>query len=88
MSDDCKDFIWRCLDKKSESRLGSSKDVEEVLNHPWLAKINITNLMKKRIKAPFIPNKEIDDTSCFDKETIDEEASLTFEPPMLLSKEN
>ena len=57
MSDDCKDFIARCLDKKPDSRLGSSNDVQEVLNHPWLDKINVTNLLKKRIKAPFIPSK-------------------------------
>ena len=38
MSDECKDFIAKLLDKNPNSRLGSHGDVDELLAHPWFSK--------------------------------------------------
>jgi hypothetical protein len=43
------------LNKNKKERLGQSKDVDEILNHPWFAEINITDLLEKKISAPFVP---------------------------------
>ena len=36
MSDECKDFIAKLLDKKADSRLGTDGGYQTVLAHPWL----------------------------------------------------
>ena len=43
MSEHCKDFIWKLLDKNPRTRLGSNGDIDEILAHPWIneAKIDI-----------------------------------------------
>ena len=56
MSDDCKDFISKCLAKKESDRLGSKTDVDEVMNHPWLYQIDANDLLDKKIKPTYIPN--------------------------------
>ena len=56
MSDECKDFIRRCLSKEEKYRLGSVTDVDEVMTHPWMKRLDLDLLMNKKIKAPFIPN--------------------------------
>lgn len=33
MSDDCKDFIKKCLDKNPHTRLGSNGGLDEILSH-------------------------------------------------------
>ena len=74
MSAECRDFIKKCLHKDPKQRLGSINDAEEVLSHPWFQTINVTDLLQKNIKPPFIPsNKNSDDTSNFDKSTINSE---------------
>jgi len=41
MSDDCKNFISNCLEKRSDKRLGTTSGVEEIIGHPWFADIDI-----------------------------------------------
>jgi len=41
MSDDCKDFISKCLSKDSKERLGTKNDINEILGHKWFADIDI-----------------------------------------------
>jgi serine/threonine protein kinase len=36
VSDECQDFIKKCLNINPSERLGSSQDAIEVLTHPWL----------------------------------------------------
>ena len=36
MSEECKDFISKCLEKKQEDRLGTKGGVKEIISHPWL----------------------------------------------------
>ena len=55
VSDSCKDFINRLLEKDPNKRLGSKFDSLEVLNHDWLKEVDIQLLIAKKYKAPFIP---------------------------------
>lgn len=68
MSDDCKDFISKLLEKDPVNRLGSKEGIEEILRHPWLADINIDQLVSKQIDPPFRPKLTTDvlDVSNFD----------------------
>ena len=47
MSDDCKDFIRKCLSLDPTERLGSKNDVDEILEHPWFKSINKEAIYKK-----------------------------------------
>ena len=40
MTDDCKDFIRKCLNLDPSKRLGSTNDVDELLDHPWFKDIS------------------------------------------------
>lgn len=35
ISEDCKDFIRKCLEKNPNKRLGNLKDDKDILSHPW-----------------------------------------------------
>ena len=41
MSDQCKDFISKCLAKNPAERLGSTGDIEEIMSHPWFSDIDV-----------------------------------------------
>ncbi|KRX09044.1 Protein kinase-like domain [Pseudocohnilembus persalinus] len=56
VSDAAKDFICKCLVKDRTKRLGSKKDVEDILNHPWFNGINIQLMLQKKLTAPYIPD--------------------------------
>lgn len=51
----CKDVITKLLKKNPAERLGSKGDMEEVLSHPWFAEINIPELLKRKLVAPYKP---------------------------------
>lgn len=55
MSDECKDFINKCLSKKPNERLGAKGGVDEIISHPWFADINIKDLLAKNIQPQFKP---------------------------------
>lgn len=76
MSDDCKDFISKCLAKNPKDRLGSQNGVDEIINHPWFSSINIDTLLKKGLNPEFKPklSKNILDVSNFDKMFTSDEA--------------
>lgn len=46
------------LEKNRKNRLGQNSDVEEILNHPWFAELDIKELLAKKVEAPFIPKIE------------------------------
>lgn len=82
MSDNCKDFILKLLDKEAESRLGTAGDIEEVLSHPWLSEIDPQQILEKTIEAPMKPSLSNDqlDTNNFDKQFTSEEVKVTEIP--------
>ena len=47
ISNDCRDFINKCLTKDPSKRLGSKGDVDAILAHKWFRSLNINKLMKK-----------------------------------------
>jgi serum/glucocorticoid-regulated kinase 2 len=68
MSDDCKDFISKLLEKEPGNRLGSKNGLEEILSHPWMKAIDTEKLLAKEIEAPFKPklSEDVMDVSNFD----------------------
>ena len=55
MSDECKDFISKCLEKEPQNRMGTTNDIEEIKAHPWFADINVKALLSKTIAPEFKP---------------------------------
>ena len=82
MSEDCKDFISKCLAKKSADRLGSKGDIEEIITHPWFKDIDIDLLKAKEITPEFKPklSKDLLDVSNFDKMFTSDEAAHSVLP--------
>ena len=46
MTDELKDLITKLLDKDPKTRLGSTTDADEVVNHPWFRDLDWESLMK------------------------------------------
>lgn len=53
------DFINKCLARKSSSRLGTNGN-SEVKAHPWFADINWDDLENSRIRAPYLPDQNLE----------------------------
>jgi len=80
VSQEARDIISRLLDKNPDRRLGSSKDADEVMEHPFFSDINWTDLGRKRITPPFKPELRDElDTRYVDQEFQHEDVTLT--PP-------
>jgi len=47
MSEECKDLINRMLDKNSKTRIGTVGGLDEIINHPWFATIDMKALVEK-----------------------------------------
>ena len=68
MTDELKDLITKLLDKDPQTRLGSTTDADEVVNHPWFRDLDWESLMNKTIDLPFKPdmdkikNKKVDES--------------------------
>ena len=77
-SNECLDFINKCLKRKPTNRLGYHFGVKELKTHPWFEKYDWQKLYYKTLDAPFVPKKE----NNFDKEycqSIDKISNSTFE---------
>ena len=60
MSEECKDFISKLLNKNEATRLGTRGGIEEILAHPWLNSIDANRILEKTIEAPFKPELSAD----------------------------
>lgn len=68
LTSEAQDLIGKLLNKDKKSRLGKVGDSEDVLSHPWFSEIDRTQLLTKKMQAPYIPTvKTEDDTSNFDE---------------------
>lgn len=56
MSEELKDLITKLLDKDPKTRLGSTTDADEVVNHAWFRDLDWESLMNKTIDLPFKPD--------------------------------
>ena len=67
--------------KDRRQRLGQNSDVDEILMHPFFADLDMTKLLNKQIKAPFIPsiaNKQ--DLRHFDQEILNSDIIESIVP--------
>jgi len=54
-------FISRLLDKSPENWLGSSQNgIQEIIEHEWFKEIEFNEILAKTMKAPYIPDPDID----------------------------
>jgi hypothetical protein len=58
MSEELKDLITKLLDKDPKTRLGSTTDADEVVNHAWFRDLDWEGLMNKTIDLPFKPDMD------------------------------
>lgn len=49
------DIVLKLLDKDKSKRLGSVNDIDDVISHPFFSSLNIEELKKKTLPAPYIP---------------------------------
>ena len=93
MSDNCKDFISKCLTKTPQERLGTEDDVKEILAHPWFSDIDVKKLVARQIETEFKPKLSEDalDISNFNKKYTSREAihsELPIDTQKKIEKEN
>jgi ribosomal protein S6 kinase alpha-5 len=85
LSFEAADFIFKLLIKDPGKRLGGGKDdAEELKRHPFLKGINWSELVQKKIRAPFVPMKpnELDIRNSPDKlnQMISDDLPVTLPP--------
>lgn len=69
ISPSCKDLLQKLLQKDCQKRLGADNDFQDIKEHPFFASIDFEKLLRKEIRAPFIPKiKDELDISHIDKE--------------------
>lgn len=68
MSENCRAFISKLLDKNPANRLGTKGGLAEVLAHPWFAELDHEKILAKRVEAPVRPqlSSNVFDVSQFD----------------------
>jgi len=88
MSEECKDFISKCLQKNPKDRLGSVSGLEEILSHPWYQSIDQGALLSKSINPELKPklSKNALDVSNFDSMFTDDEAVHSVLPQSAVRK--
>jgi len=80
-STDSVDFINHLLRRKIGERLGSKEGARELMRHPWLRYYPWEELIKKKLLAPFVPDKRdnFDKNYCESIDKISEETKLRYE---------
>ena len=78
----------KLLEKNAQNRLGTRGGIDEVLQHPWLADLDIDKIMERSLEPPVKPqlSKDILDVSNFDAAFTGEEALVSVVPSNKLSK--
>lgn len=56
VSDEGKDLIKKFLIKDPSKRLGATRDIDEIKEHPWFSTVNWADVIAKRIPPPFKPD--------------------------------
>lgn len=51
-SDDFVDIVMSLLNKEKKDRLGSKRDFQEILDHPWFSDLDITAVLEQTMKPP------------------------------------
>lgn len=66
VSPNAKDLIKKLLEKNRKKRLGQSRDIAEILEHPFFKGLNIEALIQKKLIPPYQPEIN-DDLKYFDQ---------------------
>ena len=68
MTEDCKDFISKLLEKNPVDRLGAKNDVQDLLQHPWFSDLDVKKMENREYEHKFVPeiSDNILDTQNFD----------------------
>ena len=56
LSENCKDFVKRLIERVSPDKLGATGGIAEIMNHPWLQDIDFENLKDKSVTPPYMPS--------------------------------
>ncbi|CAJ0608934.1 unnamed protein product [Cylicocyclus nassatus] len=56
----CKDLLDSLLKKEASKRLGTKMDLKEIRDHPFFLPIDWDKLLRREVRAPFIPYVEND----------------------------
>ncbi|KAI6216098.1 hypothetical protein M3Y94_00463300 [Aphelenchoides besseyi] len=59
-SPNARQILKELLNKDKEARLGSSRDVEDVKQHPFFSSIDWDKLLRRELKPPFVPRVRSD----------------------------
>ena len=86
VSQECRDFISRCLQKDPSQRIGNDSD-DEILSHKWFDSIDKIKLLNFEIPAPIIPSiKSETDVDYFDPKLTKERPKMTILDKKILDK--
>jgi hypothetical protein len=80
VTDEAKDLITRLLEKDRKTRLGQKNDVDEILGHPFFKTVDCEVLLKRGIKADFIPTIDGTGLNNFDIEITQEKPEESMVP--------
>lgn len=81
VSKEAQDLINKMLSKDRKERLGAIKDADEVLEHPWFKDLELSEVVNKKMKAPFVPQMEgKTDLRNFDPEVVGEGLTESIVP--------
>ena len=84
--DEAKDLITLLLEKDRKKRLGQKDDVEEVLGHPFFKSVDREALLKRELKADFIPTIDNTGLNNFDSDITQEKPEESMVPAEVLAK--
>ncbi|CAF3408642.1 unnamed protein product [Rotaria socialis] len=68
---DIRDLLSKLLQTRPLRRYGNLQNgVDDIKNHPWFSSINWESLLKKRIKAPYIPEPDKDHYETYEEKKL------------------
>lgn len=86
MSNEAKDLIQLLLEKDRKKRLGQQNDVDEVLGHAFFKSVDTKALLKRELKADFIPTIDDSGLNNFDSDITQELPEESMVPAEVVAK--
>ena len=88
-SDDFVDICLKLLNKDKSQRLGSNGDINEIMSHPFFAKLNVDQLLAGTIEPPLkieLNDSEVIDTRYFNSKSAPSDMAETVLPQANMEK--
>jgi len=86
ISEQAKDLISRLLEKDRKKRLGQKGDLDEVLGHEFFKGVDHDALLKRMVKAEFIPTVDESGINNFDEDITRQMAEESIIPQEAMAK--